>query len=151
MAMIDATATTNSVVPVSSTTSTSKTDETRSTDELGKDQFFEMLVAQLKYQDPLNPMDGANFSAQLAQFTSLEQLSNISKTLDAQSANYSQLINMQAVGMIGKEVDASIVDSKTAQQTTVTGTVSSVQFRDNSIYLTVNDQEIAFNDLVSVK
>lgn len=149
--MIDATATTNSVVPVSSTTSTSKTDETRSTDELGKDQFFEMLVAQLKYQDPLNPMDGANFSAQLAQFTSLEQLSNISKTLDAQSANYSQLINMQAVGMIGKEVDASIVDSKTAQQTTVTGTVSSVQFRDNSIYLTVNDQEIAFNDLVSVK
>jgi flagellar basal-body rod modification protein FlgD len=136
---------------VTGATSSSSTTTAAKTDELGKDQFFKMLIAQLKYQDPLNPMDGADFSAQLAQFTSLEQLSNISETLDAQSANYSQLVNLEAVGMIGKEVEASYVDPETAQQSTVTGTVSSVQFKDNSIYLTVDDKEIAFGDLISVK
>lgn len=144
--MIDAASNASSAVPVSSTTVASK-----STSELGKDQFFEMLIAQLKYQDPLNPMDGTDFSSQLAQFTSLEQLSNISASLEAQSSSNSQLVNMQAVGMIGKEVEASVVDPETSQESTVTGTVSSVQFRNNSIYLTVNGQEIAFNDLTSVK
>jgi flagellar basal-body rod modification protein FlgD len=43
-------------------------------DPLGRDAFLTMLVAQLKNQDPLNPMQGSDFSAQLAQFSSLEQL-----------------------------------------------------------------------------
>ena len=48
---------------------------------LGKDAFLKMLIAQLRHQDPLNPMDGTAFVAQLAQFSSLEQLTNLNETM----------------------------------------------------------------------
>jgi len=48
--------------------------ETKTEDPLGRDAFLKMLLAQMEHQDPLNPMDGTDFSAQLAQFSSLEQL-----------------------------------------------------------------------------
>ncbi len=51
-------------------------------DPLGREAFMTMLVAQLKHQDPLNPMDGTDFSAQLAQFTSLEQSMNMNESLE---------------------------------------------------------------------
>ena len=65
-----------------------------------------MLIAQLKYQDPLNPMDGTDFTAQLAQFSSLEQLSNMNTSLETVAAN--QLVSNQvnAVTLIGKNVAA---------------------------------------------
>jgi flagellar basal-body rod modification protein FlgD len=141
----------NTVTGASTVSSTSTATSTESVGALGKDEFFKMLIAQLKNQDPLNPQDGAEFSAQLAQFTSLEQLTNLNKTLEAQGASYSALMNLQSVSMIGKEVEASVFDSQTGESKTVTGTVSAVQFKDNSIHLTVNDQEIAFDDVVSVK
>jgi flagellar basal-body rod modification protein FlgD len=47
-----------------------------------KDMFMKLLVAQLKNQDPLSPQDGAAFVAQLAQFNSLEQLTNIRQSID---------------------------------------------------------------------
>lgn len=73
---------------------------------LGKDEFLKMLLAQLKHQDPLNPMDGTDFTAQLAQFSSLEQLSNVNNNLEALSAGQ-MLSNMaQAVSLIGKEIVA---------------------------------------------
>lgn len=50
--------------------------------KLGKDEFLKMLVAQMRNQDPLNPMQGEQMAAQLAQFSSLEQLTNMSKGLD---------------------------------------------------------------------
>ena len=52
---------------------------------LGKEEFLKMLVAQLQNQDPMNPMNGDDMAAQLAQFSSLEQLTNISTQLDAQA------------------------------------------------------------------
>jgi hypothetical protein len=60
-------------------------------------------------------------------------------------------MNLESVSMIGKNVEASIVDPSTSQSTTVSGTVSAVQFKDNVLYLTVNNQEVAFSDVVSVK
>ncbi len=135
----------------SATGSTSAAGSSTASSEIGKDEFFKMLMAQLKCQDPLNPMDGTEFTAQLAQFSSLEMLANINGTLEAQSASGSQLASLQAVSLIGREVEASIVDASTSTSATVTGAVTAVQFKDNSIYLTVNDQEISFNDVVSVK
>ena len=71
---------------------------------LGKDDFLNLLVAQLQNQDPLNPMDSTQFTSQLAQFSSLEQLSNINTGLtrlqDSQEGNGQSL----AVGYIGKHV-----------------------------------------------
>ena len=81
----------------SNSTYTNATDTTpkKSTNQtMGKDDFLKLLIAQLKNQDPLNPMKDTEFVAQLASFSSLEQMSNMSKSLDRSSA----------VGMIGKEV-----------------------------------------------
>jgi len=49
---------------------------------MGKDEFVKLLVAQMKNQDPLNPMDGKELAAQLAQFSSVEQLVNMNNKLD---------------------------------------------------------------------
>jgi len=77
---------------------------------LGKDQFLKMLIAQLQNQDPMNPMQGDQMAAQLAQFSSLEQLQQINQTLtDQGSANGSLLGAIQsnaAIGTIGHKVVA---------------------------------------------
>ena len=54
---------------------------TKKNDSLGKDEFLKLLVAQMKNQDPLNPMDGQQMAAQLAQFSSVEQLVTANDTL----------------------------------------------------------------------
>jgi flagellar basal-body rod modification protein FlgD len=54
---------------------------TKKDDELGRNQFLKLLVAQLQNQDPMNPLDGTDFSAQLAQFSSLEQMFNMNDAL----------------------------------------------------------------------
>ncbi len=71
---------------------------------IGKVQFLNLLVAQLTHQDPMNPMEGTEFTAQLAQFTSLEQLMRINENLGTLSNLDSSLIRAQAVGMIGKQI-----------------------------------------------
>lgn len=73
---------------------------------LGKDAFLKMLIAQLQNQDPLNPMDGTAFVAQLAQFSSLEQLSNLNSTMGALPDYLSQFTNAQMVNLIGNNAIA---------------------------------------------
>ncbi len=74
---------------------------------LGKDDFLKLLVSQLQNQDPLNPMESTEFTAQLAQFSSLEQLTNMNKNLDYLLLYQTSINNAQAVGFIGKTVKAS--------------------------------------------
>jgi flagellar basal-body rod modification protein FlgD len=52
---------------------------------MGKDEFVKLLITQMKNQDPMNPMDGKDLAAQLAQFSSVEQLININTKLDGLS------------------------------------------------------------------
>ena len=69
--------------------------------ELGKNEFMQLLVAQLQAQDPLNPMDSSEFISQLAQFSSLEQLQGINDKLDDLTPNISGAANI-----IGREIEA---------------------------------------------
>jgi flagellar basal-body rod modification protein FlgD len=77
---------------------------------LGKDEFLKLLVAQLKNQDPTNPMDGQQMAAQLAQFSSVEQLIAINEKLATQattdSATATAISNSTALNAIGKTVSA---------------------------------------------
>jgi flagellar basal-body rod modification protein FlgD len=78
---------------------------------MGKDDFLKLLVTQLSNQDPLNPMDGQQFAAQLAQFSSVEQLLNLNESMAAQAEMTGLLSqnmnNGVATGLIGKQIVAS--------------------------------------------
>jgi flagellar basal-body rod modification protein FlgD len=77
------------------------------TDVLGKDAFLKLLVTQLQNQDPLNPLDDKEFIAQLAQFSSLEQMSNVAAGITALTEKTAQQDMLSAVNYIGKEVTAT--------------------------------------------
>ncbi len=78
---------------------------------MGKDDFLQLMLTQLKNQDPLNPMEGTEFAAQLAQFTSLEQLMNLNDAMDTSiNANYyltQSINNTLSSTLIGKSVKLS--------------------------------------------
>jgi len=74
---------------------------------LGKDDFLKLLMAQLNNQDPLKPMEHQEFSAQLAQFGSLEQLQNIHKGIESLQGGMGNEAKLSALGMIGKSVSAN--------------------------------------------
>jgi len=87
---------------------------TGSMQTLGKDDFLNLLVTKMQYQDPLEPMNDEDFIAQLAQFSSLEQMSNIADGIETSNQwSYLQmqsLNNVMASGFIGKEVKAEYSD-----------------------------------------
>lgn len=73
----------------------------------GKEDFMKLLMTQLQHQDPLNPLDHREFSAQLAQFSSLEQLSNIGSGIQSLKGEMGEDSKLQALSFIGKRVQAS--------------------------------------------
>lgn len=72
--------------------------------KLDKDDFLKLFVTQLKNQDPMNPDDGAEMAAKLAQFNSLEQLMNVNKSLEKMATAESTNRSMMLSGFIGKEI-----------------------------------------------
>jgi flagellar basal-body rod modification protein FlgD len=118
-----------------SSVSNENTSSNSGTDELGKDEFLKLFIAQIQYQDPLNPLDSAEFTAQLAQFSSVEQLygmnsklGNIEETMNNQSEQRDNL------GYIGKTVKA---DDNTMNVDN--GTVQSGSYNlDGSGYVTID-------------
>jgi flagellar basal-body rod modification protein FlgD len=98
---------------------------TESKDDLGRDQFLMMLVAQLKHQDPLNPLEGTDFTAQLAQFSSLEQLFGVNDSLAEIQEELNGQENGDLLGYIGKTVKThdSTIFLKGGQTDSVTYTL----------------------------
>ena len=90
---------------IPSTGSTTTTTPASAQQPLGKDDFLQLLVAQLSAQDPLNPMDSREFSAQLAQFSALEQMTNINSTLEELVTAQLAMGNSSMISLIGKLVD----------------------------------------------
>ena len=90
--------------------------------DLGKDEFLKLLITQLSNQDPTSPMENTEFIAQMAQFSSLEQMTNMNQEFAKMN---SMLVSSQAVGTIGKTVDITLGDTKT------TGVVEAVTYGAN--------------------
>ncbi len=203
----------------SGTTSSSKS--TGSASSLGQDEFMTMLLAELRNQDPLNPMEGKDFAAQLAQFSSLQQLSNLNTTMSSLPTYLQAFSNAQMSDLIGDVATASgntitvsgsqtdisfslpsdiasgtlkIYDSNGAEvgsadlgnmssginfiswntssvspgeytfdisaqdksgkavtaTTLISGTVTGVTFKDDTAYLTINGQDVAFSKIISI-
>lgn len=111
---------------------------------LGKDDFLRLLVAQMQHQDPLNPMDNQQFVAQLAQFSSLEQIENLANGFEtfASSAGLGY-----ATSLIGMEV--AWVDTATAE--VVSGTVDAVHVADGSTQLRIGEEFINLEQIMRVQ
>ena len=85
----------------------STTEKSSTSGDLDKDAFLNLMVTELKYQDPMNPMDNTEYVAQLAQFSSLEQLYNVNENLENNMYYTQSMHNSIVSSMIGKEVKAT--------------------------------------------
>lgn len=103
-------------------------------DSLGKDDFLKLLITQLQNQDPLKPMDDTQFIAQMAQFSTLEQMTNMNATI-AMS---------QATAMIGKTITWAEGGEELA------GVVTAVMMIEGQPYLAVGDKGIPLARVLSV-
>ena len=113
-----------------------------STEIMGKDDFLKLFVCQLKHQDPLKPMDSTEFTAQLAQFSSLEQLYNMNDNLKDIVAYQGSLNNGLSAGFIGRQVRWGDGQS---------GTVTGVSFDEGVTYLVTDDgQRVALGEVMEI-
>jgi flagellar basal-body rod modification protein FlgD len=112
----------------------------RNTGELGKDDFLKLLAAQMRHQDPLSPMTDYSFIAQLAQFSSLEQVSNVGdemRYLRATMDNGQQRANaLSALSLVGMQ--ARVLDS---DNSSVSGTIQAVRLLGTLVYLNLAGKE----------
>ena len=78
--------------------------QTKSGNELGKNEFMELMIAQLKNQNPLEPQDNGEFISQLAQFSSLEEMQGLSSSVDDVANQFRSTQALQASAMVGRTV-----------------------------------------------
>lgn len=121
---------------------------------LDKDDFLKLLITELKYQDPMEPMKDKEFIAQMASFTSLEQMKNLNTGFEKLSgmitANFLPAMQLnQASSMIGKEV-MYFNPSEENQEQFFMGTVDSVIIKDGQAYCVINDKNIALSSIVKI-
>src|SRR5690606_42021670 len=81
-----------------------KTDSAGKNDELGKNQFLELLVAQLNNQNPLEPQGNGEFIAQLAQFSQVEGVEKLNSSMGALLTGYQSSQALQASSLVGRKV-----------------------------------------------
>lgn len=118
--------------------------------EMGKEQFLQMLVTQIQNQDPLNPMEDKDFMAQMAQFSSLEQMMNMTESIN--KLVDSQLVSpvIQYSHMIGKYVSYQVRDEKTgAIIETKSGQVIAVSQNKGWAILELSNGEKVLADAIS--
>jgi len=120
--------------------------------ELGKDDFLQLLLTQLSYQDPLSPMENTEFIAQMAQFSTLEQMTSMSQsfarlssTLSSDFARIADMISGSlAASALGKTVEVDIGNGQTVQ-----GVVESVT-RGNDPRVLVNGLRYNWDQVTEV-
>ncbi|MFK3938700.1 flagellar hook assembly protein FlgD [Alkalihalobacillus sp. NPDC078783] len=116
------------------------TQAVRSGDSLGKDDFLKLLLIQLQNQDPSNPVDDREFIAQMATFSSLEQMTNMNKTLETFVQSQSKQTLLQYSELINKEITYELDDSTSLEVEQKTAKVTSVKYdRDRVLQIGLED------------
>ncbi|MFC5448343.1 flagellar hook capping FlgD N-terminal domain-containing protein [Paenibacillus aestuarii] len=112
---------------------------------MGKDDFLKILITQLQNQDPTQPLQDKEFIAQMAQFTSVEQLTNMASEMKLmrQSLGF-------VSGMIGKSITWDSTDSSGAT-VEKSGVVDSITFKDGNQYANVKGEEISLDKLKKIE
>lgn len=113
--------------------------EKKASSDLDKDAFLQLLVAQMKYQDPLEPTSNTEYISQYATFSELEQMQNMSSNLTLSRANET----------VGKQVLIEST-SESGKMTTVTGMVEKVVYNGSKAYLSIDGALYSIDDLKQV-
>lgn len=92
-------------------------------DELGKNEFMELMIAQLNNQNPLEPQDNGAFIAELAQFSSLEEMQGLTSTVEGFASSYQSTQALQASSMVGRSVLVNASTGPTSMAGTIGGVV----------------------------
>ncbi|HEY0828384.1 MAG TPA: flagellar hook capping FlgD N-terminal domain-containing protein [Bacilli bacterium] len=119
------------------------TDGSKASNQLGKDDFLKILLTQLKNQDPTQPLKDTDFIAQMAQFSSMEQITNMALEMK----NLSQSMGI-ASSIIGKSV--SWLEKGPIESIARNGIVDGISLKDGVQYALVQGDEIPINDLIKV-
>ena len=107
--------------------------------DMDKDAFLQLLVAQMKYQDPLQPTSNTEYISQYAQFSQVEQMQNMATSVDLQRAS----------GLVGQEVYIKTTSS-TGETKYVQGKVDYVVYENNKAYLSINEELYSLEDLDTI-
>lgn len=115
--------------------------------QLGKDEFLKILMAQLQNQDPTNPMKDNEFIAQMAQFSSLEQMTNMTQAFEKFASGQQQTQLIQYNTFVGKQVKwHELTEEFDANNKPVVneglGSIKSVKFVDGSVEFTLTDGKV---------
>ena len=108
-------------------------------DSLGKDAFLQLLVAQMKYQDPLEPTSNTEYISQFATFSELEQMQNMSNTLELSRAS----------SLVGQTVLMKVT-SQSGFETTIQGNVDYVVYANGKAFLSIGGELYSMDDLDTV-
>ena len=119
---------------------TSGKTEAQKSNELGYDQFLQILCAEMQYQDPLNPTSNTDYIAQMATFTQVESMLNMQNTMTSSQAN----------DLVGKYVIMKVTSSTTGEVTYAAGNVDYVLHQNGKTYLSINDSLYNIDDLDTV-
>lgn len=108
--------------------------------QMGKDEFLKILIVQLQNQDPLQPMEDREFIAQMAQFSALEQMQNMSRDFES----------VKAMSLVGKMVYGEAYIDKSSNIIPILGRVDSVTFANGKTLLQVGNFTLPLEDMMRV-
>ncbi|RDU22430.1 flagellar hook capping FlgD N-terminal domain-containing protein [Anaerosacchariphilus polymeriproducens] len=128
------------VQDTTASSNTSSTSTKKSNSELDKDAFLQLLVAQMKYQDPMEPTANTEYIAQLATFSELEAMQNL-------QASQSQ---EKATSLTGENVIMKVTSSTTGETSYISGKVDYVVIENGKAFLSINEQLYSIDDLDTV-
>lgn len=127
------------ILQQTTTTSSDKSKKTSGGSSLGKDDFLQLLVAQMKYQDPLEPTSNTEYISQYATFSELEQMQNMSSTMELSRAS----------DLVGKTVVVETTDA-TGKTSSDMGVVDYISYENNKALVWVNGQSWLLDDVKEV-